>query len=239
MISKKGLSMPTRSSEYASRGDYHVELDPNWPYLPVYQEKMRWVKQYLDNRTAGEKILDAGCGEGVLVKEYRQRGLDIIGMDMHYGSEYVLTGSILDSCFPAEHFDALLCLDVIEHLTYADQEKAIAELHRVLRRGGTLLLSIPNLAHLASRLSFLLTGKLLRTSTPDRHPGDRPIAEYLEMLQPQFKMISRRGIFPTFPLISLLTVRSPARVVGLHRIYNRWLAYTNWCFLNLCLLEKR
>ncbi len=55
-------------------------------------------------------------------------------------------------------FDRALCLDVLEHLTFEEQPRALAELHRVLRPGGELLVSVPNLAHLQSRVHFLLTG---------------------------------------------------------------------------------
>lgn len=227
-----------RNSEYAYRGDYHIDLDPDWPYLPVYLEKMAVIRKFLDRCSPQDKILDAGCGEGVLVRDYRQHGLDIIGMDRNYGSEYVITGNILETGLPADHFDIVLCLDVIEHLHFPDQEKALEEFHRILKPSGQLMISMPNLAHLASRLSFLATGKLVRTSSIDRHPGDRPIGEYVKLLSRNFRIKQRTGIFPTFPLLSLLTLRMPSRVVGMHRLYNRLLAPPNWCFLNICLCEK-
>ena len=70
----------------------------------------------------------------------------------------------------------------------------------MLKKRGKLILSIPNLAHLASRISFLLTGKLIRTSSIERHKGDRPICEYIELLKELNFKIRRRNIFPTFPI---------------------------------------
>jgi hypothetical protein len=78
----------------------------------------------------------------------------------------------------------------------------------------------------------------VRTSSSDRHPGDRPVGEYVKMIEKHFCILSRKGIFPTFPVLSLLTINMPSRVTWLHKIYNRFLAYPNWCFLNIFVLEK-
>ncbi len=78
-------------------------------------------------------------------------------------------------------FDRALCLDVLEHLTFEEQPVALAELQRVLRPGGELLVSVPNLAHLQSRVHFLLQGRLIRTASELKHPGDRPVAEYIQL----------------------------------------------------------
>ena len=159
----------TRSGEYDGRGDYHVELDPSWPYHPVYVEKMARVRAYLDGLLLEENILDAGCGEGVLVKEYRMRGYEIVGVDLNYDSEYVKQGSILDLDYPDAIFDHVLCLDVLEHLELNEQVRAIAEFSRVLKPGGKLLISLPNLAHLASRLSWQVVCRYQNTLCAGLH----------------------------------------------------------------------
>jgi hypothetical protein len=124
-------------------------------------------------------------------------------------------------------------------LAFEQQNLAINELFRIVGSNGRVLISIPNLAHFASRISFLFTGKLIRTSTIDRHPGDRPIAEYLDLFKKTgFKIISRRGLFPTYPAISVLTNFWPSKIVWLHKLYNTFFAYPNWCFLNIIELKK-
>lgn len=231
--------MKNRFGEYAHRGDYHIHPEKDWPYLPVYLEKMALARKFLDTCSRDHVIYDMGCGEGVLVNEYRQAGYQITGMDLNYSSEFIIQRDFLRSGIENNCLDVIICTDVIEHLIFSDQEKAIAEFARMLKPGGRALISVPNLAHLASRISFFFTGKLVRTSSINRHPGDRPAGEYVKMLQKHFKIKQRKGIFPTFPVISIFTVIMPSNVIWMHKIYNRLLGYPNWCFLNVFYLEKQ
>jgi SAM-dependent methyltransferase len=228
-----------RSGEYASKGDYHKHTDTAWRYYPVYFFKLKETERFLKSIPRSAKILDLGCGEGYLVEKYQMAGYDIIGLDLNYSSEYVETGDVRATPYEDEFFDVILCLDVIEHLPFSDQSLAFREISRILKKEGTALLALPNLAHFASRVSFLCTGSLIRTSKIERHPGDRPIQEYLtEIKNNQFSVVKRTGIFPTFLLPSLLTWYFPSRVIWLHTILNRLCAYPNWCFLNLVYCKK-
>lgn len=227
-----------RAGEYASRGDYHRSPDRSWDYYPTYLAKIDYVTAYLDRLPPGTRVLDAGCGEGILVERYASR-LRIEGIDPNYTSEYVRPGSLTNLPFSAGTFERALCLDVLEHLSYADQAIAIGELHRVLRLDGELLLAVPNLAHLQSRVHFLLRGRLIRTSSETKHPGDRPIAEYLDLAsRAGFRVVERRGVFPTLPVLTRLIRRRPAALAPLHRWLGRLLPIPGWCFLNLVRLQK-
>lgn len=228
-----------RTGEYFQKGDYHLNLDPNWPYLPVYLEKMSEVKSFLDRQNRKKKIIDLGCGEGVLVKEYRRKGFNITGLDLNFKSKYVKKGSLLNPKLPKNYYDIVICLDVIEHLQFKEQKRAIVNIARMLKPGGKLFISIPNLAHFASRFTFLFLGKLLRTSKIERHVGDRPIGEYLQLLRPHFIILKRKGLFPTFPIISALTYLVPSKTILLHRVYNKLFGYPNWCLLNAIICEKK
>jgi SAM-dependent methyltransferase len=231
--------MSERLGEYASRGDYHRHLDPKWPYYPLYIEKMRLVRRFLDTLPSTARVLDVGCGEGLLVEEYRQRGMQISGVDLHYESPAVLKADITQLPFQDGSFDVVLALDVVEHLNFADQERATQEIERVLVPHGQFLVTVPNLAHFSSRLSFLFTGRLLRTSQIERHPGDRPYAEYRKLFAAQFQLERIRGLFPTFPIASLLTLANPAGMLWWHRILNATVAWPSWCFLTVFWCRKR
>ncbi len=227
-----------RRGEYAERGDYHVRLDDDWNYRPTYLAKLAAVRLYLDALPDGTRVLDAGCGEGVLVDEYASR-LRIEGVDANYASPRVRTGSLTSLPCDAASFDRVLCLDVLEHLPLGDQLPALRELHRVLVPGGELLLSVPNLAHLQSRVHFLLRGRLIRTANVAKHPGDRPVSEFVQLaLDAGFLVRSRRGIFPTVPILAALVRRHPTDLEWLHTLLTRALPVPGWCLLNLIHLAK-
>ena len=231
-------SSVSRTGEYAERGDYHRELSKDWEFYPTYLAKMAMVRDYLSTLPAQTRVLDAGCGEGVLVDEFQAR-LDIVGVDPNYASARVTTGSLTSLPFADATFDRGLCLDVLEHLTYPDQAIALAELFRVVRPGGELLVSVPNLAHLQSRVHFLLAGRLIHTASLAKHPGDRPAGEFIELAaRAGFRLTRRRGIFPTVPVVTRWIRRSPARLIWLHRLLTRLLPVPGWCFLNVLHFER-
>jgi SAM-dependent methyltransferase len=227
-----------RDAEYAERGDYHRQPSPDWEFYPTYLAKLELVRRYLGALAPATRVIDAGCGEGVLVEEFQGR-LAIEGIDPNYRSVHVRQGSLLDLPYPDGSFDRALCLDVLEHLPWDVQPRALTELHRVLAPGGELFITVPNLAHLQSRIQFLLRGRLIRTASPLKHPGDRPIVEYLELARKAgFSVIERRGIFPTLPVITRLIRRHPRRLQPLHRALTRILPISGWCFLNVLRLRR-
>jgi SAM-dependent methyltransferase len=227
-----------RRGEYASRGEYHRLPDPDWEFYPTYLAKLDIVRRWLDRLPPETRVLDAGCGEGVLVEEYADR-LRIEGIDANYSSGRVKSGSLTGLPYGDGSFDRALCLDVLEHLTFEEQPRALAELRRVLRPGGELLVSVPNLAHLQSRIHFLLRGRLIRTASELKHPGDRPVADYIDLARRAgLTLVARQGIFPTIPILTHLIRKSPARLRPLHRALTRLLPVPGWCFLNLLTLRK-
>jgi 2-polyprenyl-3-methyl-5-hydroxy-6-metoxy-1,4-benzoquinol methylase len=97
------------------------------------------------------ELLDAGCGTGWLSVEAFHRGARVTSMDL--GPKLLaevekkvtsrrVVGSVLDIPFPANYFDFVVCSEVIEHLPL--KQIALDELYRVLKPGGTIVISTPN-----------------------------------------------------------------------------------------------
>jgi 2-polyprenyl-3-methyl-5-hydroxy-6-metoxy-1,4-benzoquinol methylase len=108
-------------------------------------------KEILTEDISGKKLLDAGCGTGWFSKFSCDRGANVTSMDLgekllskvalKCKSEGVV-GSILEIPFENNTFDIVVSSEVIEHVP--DPYKAMQELFRVLKPGGTLVLTTPN-----------------------------------------------------------------------------------------------
>lgn len=102
---------------------------------------------------AGERLLDAGCGEGYLSRYYAELGARVTGVDLSEKlirtAETLTTdvsidyrvGNICNLCdFPEGAFDAVLCNLVI--LNVPCVREAISEFYRVLDYKGVLVMSV-------------------------------------------------------------------------------------------------
>ncbi|MDO8623137.1 MAG: class I SAM-dependent methyltransferase [archaeon] len=113
--------------------------------LPSYcGNRIRWnyVRKYLIRRFVPSKILDAGAGEGEFKELCEGKGYEYFGIDIEKRSNFVQKADICNIPFESETFDAILCVDVLEHVL--DDAKAVKELKRVLKTDGYLLVHVPN-----------------------------------------------------------------------------------------------
>lgn len=101
------------------------------------------------------RLLDVGCGQGSLASTLkRQRGLaEASGIEI-IESAWRVARTVLDTCllgsieemelpFPDDHFDCIICADVLEHLV--DPAAALRKLARILAPDGSIVISIPNI----------------------------------------------------------------------------------------------
>jgi len=117
-------------------------------------------------------ILDAGCGTGEGTSRLSESGLKVFATDLSAAmvekairQYHFIHGSVADAValpFASGSFDIVLSLGVIEYISA--YEGAVREFRRVLRPGGTLILSIPNRSSWFRRLHKLdrMLARLMR-----------------------------------------------------------------------------
>lgn len=223
-------------------GEHLKKINPHWTYQTwsyrhTFEAKMKYIISLLKRLPKQTKILDAGCGQGLLVQEFKRRGYDIQGIDAFYSSKAVRKGDLLKNNLPDNTFDLILCLDVIEHFQLNEQEKLIQELTRLLKPKGRLIWSIPNQAHLTARIFFFIP-KLSRTAHPQYHPGDRPIKDYLPLLRKHLQIKKLKGLSPTIPFLFQLTQLYPQYTGWLYKLIEPLSFFWSWCFNVIVICEK-
>lgn len=159
-------------------GDYHEEL---WRALPEGLEPSDFAVRrrfLLERVTPGARVLDVGCGEGWFTSALARAGATVVGVDV--AAEPLRRARArhpeLDLReLPVEgpwelgdaDFDVVWAGEVIEHV--ADTAAWLSEVRRVLRSGGSLLVSTP--AHTRATLMRLALSK--RAFAEHFHPlGD-------------------------------------------------------------------
>ncbi len=117
-------------------------------------------------------ILDVGCGAGAFASGLREerraagRELEIWGLELDPAAAATAAG-VLDHVsqgpaedligrLPAAHFDCVCCNDVLEHLAWPD--RVLRDLRRVLKPGGVVVASIPNVRSFANVWDLVVRG---------------------------------------------------------------------------------
>ncbi|MDI4631695.1 methyltransferase domain-containing protein [Pelomonas sp. V22] len=119
-------------------------------------------------------ILDLGCSDGSLGLGLKQQRPERRVCGIEYSSELAArAASRLDEVHEADlsrtdaleqlsrkDFDCIICADVLEHLQ--QPERLLEQLHGLLRPGGVLVVSLPNIRHLSALRAIFLQGSFPR-----------------------------------------------------------------------------
>jgi SAM-dependent methyltransferase len=114
---------------------------------PAIYELEKALLSALDRYAAGD-VLDTGCGSMPYRERILERASGYAGLDVEQrtaGVQYIC--SVTDMApVPSAMYDTVLCSEVLEHV--AKPAAALAEIQRVLKPGGRLVLSVPFLGRL-------------------------------------------------------------------------------------------
>jgi 2-polyprenyl-3-methyl-5-hydroxy-6-metoxy-1,4-benzoquinol methylase len=147
------------SLKHGSRDSLGPVISPGGNYwLTRYRDYahrlgMRHVFRFLDEQVGaltGRRVLDLGCGRGRWVKEYASRGAKVTGVDISPEAVHALRGEFPEHDFlcqdltelevPAESFDVVNSVTVLQHLPLKSQERVVCRVEGALKDGGYLVL---------------------------------------------------------------------------------------------------
>ncbi len=138
--------------DYSKTWLYH-QTD-NRDHLLDAKKRLSFVVKNASNLKGISDIIDLGFGDGFLLTELRRRKFNVSGIDFVEENvkltreatglgERLKFGSVTSIPFADRSFDLAISTEMFEHLTVADLEIGLREIHRVLRPSGFLIVTVP------------------------------------------------------------------------------------------------
>lgn len=214
---------------------------PARPRLLSYVGRWGRARRWLPRRAL--RVLDVGCSfayGSAAIQAAGPTGRVVVGVERdpehlagareRFGFITVLEGDATALPVPDGVADAVTMLDVVEHVDRP--ERAIAEARRVLRAGGTLIVTVPHRG-LLHRLDALNVYEALRRRRPDWPPLEAAtesgghehrhfrVAELEALLAPWFEVdrVARTGLgLQELVHLGLLVLRVPLRAERVARV---------------------
>jgi len=188
------------TQEYYDRFSETYDNDRHRGYHRLIDElELDLVRRY----GAGKDVFEAGCGTGLLLREAAEFARTAVGLDLSRGmlapargrGLKVVQGSLTDVPLPSASFDLVYCMKVLAHIPPI--ERAVAELARLVRPGGHLLLEFYNpfsLRYLAKRLGG--PGRIHGDGTDESHVFTRfdRLSRARGYLPPELRVVEVRGV---------------------------------------------
>jgi 2-polyprenyl-3-methyl-5-hydroxy-6-metoxy-1,4-benzoquinol methylase len=188
-----------------------------------------------DEDLSRRRVLDAGCGTGFFSQMADARGAAVTSLDV--GEQLLaevarkcdterVVGDLLALPFEDASFDVVICTEVIEHTI--TPQRAVAELARVLRPGGLLVLTTPNRAwHFSVRLANAL--RLRPYEGLENWVRWRDLRRWLS--EDRLELVEYRG-FNALPFVLPITY-------GLITWLDRFGARFGWAMINILAVARR
>ena len=136
---------------------YPYKLNPD--EFGAHQRTINWVEP-------GKKVLEVGCAQGFMSEQLVKKNCSVTGIEINKEAakeakkycQKVIVGDVEDSETAAqlgkEKFEVIIFGGVLEHLK--DPETSLKRLVKYLDKKGKVIISVPNVAFLTTRLQILL-----------------------------------------------------------------------------------
>jgi SAM-dependent methyltransferase len=190
--------------------------EPSYVWRAGQERRLRMIRDATPD-LASSQVLEVGCGLGLYVERLRRHAPAVFGLEYDFARAAeaaarfppatVACGAGECLPFPDDAFGMVLSNEVIEHVQ--DDRSTMAEMVRVLRPGGRLVVFCPNRWYPVETHGIYWHGRY--------HFGNVPLVNYLpdpwrNRLAPHVRAYTRRG------LVALLR-GLPVRIVTQRRIF--------------------
>ena len=158
------VPVPADIGKYYPAGYYGDASGRRFPAVMEWlQEKMyalRAARVLKKLNRKNPRVLDVGCGRGLLLRAFQRRGCDVLGTEFSDGACRfarevlkipVRVGLLHELDFPDRSFDVVVMWHVLEHVS--DPRPTLAEVSRILRPGGIFLVGVPDFGSPEARLT--------------------------------------------------------------------------------------
>jgi SAM-dependent methyltransferase len=193
----------TYSPKAALRGE------PSYVWRAGQERRLALILAGAEGRERGRVLVD-GCGVGMYLGKLQERAQQAVGLDIEHErtldarelAPRVVCAAGERLPFPAGYFDLLLNHEVLEHVQ--DDRAAIAEMVRVLRQGGRLVLFCPNRGYPFETHGIYWRGRY--------HFGNIPFVNYLprglrDRLAPHVDVYTRADLESLFAGLPVRWIR--------------------------------
>ena len=184
--------------------------EPSYIWRDGQQRRLEMILQAAGERIHG-KVLEVGCGVGQYMHHLAPIAGNVTGLDFEFERVKDTLALGLDAVnaageflpYPSDSFDVVISNEVIEHVM--DDNMAVAEMVRVLKPGGRLVLFCPNRGYPFETHGIYWKGKY--------QFGNKLFVNYLpksmrNRLAPHVRVYSAKGLRQLFIFLPVLFVRS-------------------------------
>ncbi len=193
--------------------------DVQGPYRTLHQinpARLQFVERFVV--LSGLRVLDVGCGGGILSEALAERGATVVGIDLAESAlqaaeahragqavEYRLESS-RETAARGEVFDVVTCMEMLEHV--ADPAAVLRDIHALLKPGGWAFFSTINRT-LKARLGAVYAAEYLLHLVPQ---GTHQFDWFIKPAELS-RMAERAGLTPVaFCGMDYLPLRQSARL---------------------------
>ena len=169
----RGDPLLADSSAYKQSGELGV---PSLVWRAGQNRRFQMIQAAAEGRLEGGWVIDAGCGVGLYLKAFQDFTPHVFGIEVEGGRavQAAAYGHIAQSkgerlACASQIFDLILSHEVIEHVS--DDRACVAEMVRVLKVGGRLIVFCPNRLYPFETHGHYWRGRY--------HFGNTPLINYL------------------------------------------------------------